>query len=90
MITIYHLGNSQSDRIIWLMEELDLPYQLEWFDRMPVTRFAPPEYKALHPVATAPTIRDGDTVICDSAAIIYYILGRYANGRLSVPVDFCF
>lgn len=86
MITIYHLSNSQSDRIVWLMEELGLPYKLEWFDRGP-DMFAPPEYKALHPVATAPTIRDGDTVICDSAAVIYYILYRHAGGRLAVPVD---
>jgi glutathione S-transferase len=86
MITIYHLSVSQSDRIVWLMEELGLPYKLEWFDRLP-NRFAPPAYKALHPVATSPTIRDGDKVICESVAIILYIVNRYGNGRLSVPVD---
>jgi glutathione S-transferase len=86
MITIYHLGVSQSDRIVWLMEELGLPYKLEWYDRME-NKFAPPEYKALHPVATAPTIRDGDTVLCESVAIIEYIINRHANGRLGVAKD---
>ncbi len=86
MITIYHLGVSQSDRIVWLMEELGLPYELEWFDRLP-SMFAPPEYKALHPVATAPTIRDGDKVFCESLAIVEYIVNRHAGGRLGVAVD---
>jgi glutathione S-transferase len=83
MITIYHLGVSQSDRIVWLMEELGLPYGLEWFDRME-NMLAPAEYLALHPVATAPTIRDGDLVLCESVAIIEYIINRYGNGRFGV------
>lgn len=86
MITIYHLGVSQSDRIVWLMEELELPYELEWFDRGE-DQLAPPEYLALHPAATAPVIRDGDKVLADSAAIVEYISQRYANGKLSVPVE---
>lgn len=86
MITIYHLNISQSDRIVWLMEELGLPYKFEWYDRLG-NRFAPPEYKALHPMGTSPTIRDGDKVICESVAIILYIVNRYGNGRLSVPVE---
>lgn len=86
MITIYHLGVSQSDRIIWLMEELGLPYKLEWFDRAE-SGLAPSEYKALHPVATAPVIRDGDTVLCESHAIIEYIINRYGNGRFGVDKD---
>lgn len=86
MITIYHLGVSQSDRIVWLMEELQLPYTLEWYDRGK-DNFAPPEYKALHPVATAPTIRDGDTVLCESIAIIEYIIQRHGNGRLGVSKE---
>ena len=87
MITIYHLGLSQSDRIVWLMEELELPYKLEWFDRLPENMLAPPAYRALHPTATAPTIRDGDTVLTESVAIIEYIIQRHAGGRLGVPVD---
>ena len=86
MLTVYHLGVSQSDRIIWLLEELQLPYRMEWFDRLE-SGLAPPEYKALHPVATAPTIRDGDTVMCESVAIIEYIINRHGGGRLGVAPD---
>lgn len=86
MITLYHLGVSQSDRIVWLLEELELPYRLEWFDRQE-SGLAPPEYKALHPVATAPTIRDGDTVMCESVAIIEYIINRHGGGRLAVSPE---
>lgn len=83
MITIYHLGVSQSDRIVWLMEELGLPYQLEWYDRGP-DRLAPPEYLALHPAAMAPVIRDGDLVLAESTAIVQYIAHKYGGGRLTV------
>ncbi|MDF1693673.1 MAG: glutathione S-transferase [Zhongshania sp.] len=86
MITVYHLGVSQSDRIVWLMEELGLPYQLEWFDRGP-DGLAPPAYLALHPAATAPVIRDGDRVLAESAAICEYICNRYAKGKLSVNAE---
>lgn len=83
MITIYHLGVSQSDRIVWLMEELGLPYELEWFDRGP-DGLAPPEYLALHPAGTAPVIRDGDRVLTESAVIVEYVSHTYADGRLSL------
>lgn len=83
MITIYHLGVSQSDRIVWLMEELGLPYQLEWFDRGE-DRLAPPEYLALHPAAMAPVIRDGERVLAESTAIVQYIAHKYGGGRLTV------
>ena len=86
MITIYHLGVSQSDRVVWLMEELGLPYKLEWFDRGS-DGMAPPEYRALHPAGTAPIIKDGDTVLGESAAIVEYISQRYAGGSLSVAPD---
>lgn len=86
MITIYHLGISQSDRIVWLMEELGLPYQLEWYDR-DEQGLAPAEYRALHPVGTAPIIRDGDLVLSDSAAIAEYISQKHANGALSVTPE---
>jgi glutathione S-transferase len=83
MITIYHLGISQSDRIVWLMEELGLPYRLEWFDRGP-DRLAPPEYLALHPAAMAPVIKDGERVLAESVAIVQYIAHKYGSGRLTV------
>jgi glutathione S-transferase len=86
MITIHHLGVSQSERIVWLMEELGLPYALKWYDRG-ADGLMPPEYKALHPAATAPVIQDGDLVLAESAAICEYVSQRYADGRLSVAVD---
>jgi glutathione S-transferase len=86
MLTIHHLGVSQSDRIVWLMEELALPYRLEWYDRGP-DGLLPPEYLALHPAATAPVITDGDRVLAESAAIVEYISHRYGGGRLSVAPD---
>jgi glutathione S-transferase len=86
MITIHHLGISQSDRIVWLMEELGLPYELKWYDRGE-DFLAPPEYRALHPAGTAPIITDGDLVMAESTAIVEYISQRYGGGRLSVPVS---
>jgi glutathione S-transferase len=82
VITIHHLGVSQSDRIVWLMEELNLPYRLEWYDRK--DGLAPPEYLALHPAATAPVIDDGERRLGESAAICEYICHRYAKGKLTV------
>ena len=84
MITIYHLENSRSERIIWLMEELGLPYTLERFDREP-SMMAPPALKQLHPLGKSPLIRDGDVVLAESGAIVQYIVERVANGRLGVP-----
>jgi len=86
MITIHHLGVSQSDRVVWLMEELNLPYELKWYDRGE-DFLAPPEYRALHPAGTAPIITDGDLVMAESTAIVEYISQRYGGGALSVPVD---
>jgi glutathione S-transferase len=85
MLTIHHLGISQSERIIWLCEELGVPYELKIYDRDPVTRLAPATYKALHPLGTAPIITDGDIVLPESGAIIDYIIAKYGNGRLALP-----
>lgn len=82
MITVHHLGISQSERIVWLCEELELPYELVRYDRDPVTRTAPADYKALHPFGTAPVIVDGNVTLSESAAIVEYICRRYAGGRL--------
>lgn len=86
MITIYHLGVSQSDRIVWLMEELGLPYRLEWFDRGE-DNLAPPEYVALYPAAMAPVIKDGGRMLAESTAIVQYIAHKYGGGRLTVAPD---
>jgi glutathione S-transferase len=83
VIVIHHLGMSQSDRVVWLMEELGLPYQLKWYDRGP-DMLAPAEYRALHGAGTAPIIADGDVLLCESAAIVEYIIQRHGRGRLGV------
>lgn len=83
-LTVHHLGISQSERIVWLCEELEIPYTLKVYARDPVTRLAPADYKALHPMGMAPVITDGDRVIGESGAIVDYILGRYGQARLAV------
>jgi glutathione S-transferase len=86
MITIHHLGVSQSDRIVWLMEELGLPYELKWYDRG-ADFLAPEELREVHPAGTAPVITDGDLVLAESTAIVEYISQRYGDGKLSVSVS---
>jgi glutathione S-transferase len=83
MITIYHLSTSRSERIVWLMEELGLEYELERFQREP-NGAAPDALKVIHPLGKAPVIRDGDTVLAESGAIVDYIVHRYGGGRLAV------
>ena len=82
MLTVHHLGISQSDRIVWLCEELGLAYDLVLHARNPKTGMAPESYRALHPFGTAPVITDGDLVLGESGAIIDYILATYGAGRL--------
>ncbi len=82
MLTVHHLGKSQSERIVWLCEELGLPYELKRYARDPVTMLAPPEYKALHPSGAAPVVTDGDLVLAESGAIVDYIIAKYGSGRL--------
>jgi glutathione S-transferase len=85
MLTVHHLGVSQSERIVWLCEELGIPYELKRYDRVPPGKgFGPPEYKALHPLGTAPIITDGEVVLPESGAIMEYIIGKYGQGRLTV------
>jgi glutathione S-transferase len=87
MLTVHHLGLSQSERIVWLCEELGIHYTLRLYARDPVTRLAPADYKALHPMGTAPVITDGAITLGESGAIVAYILGRYGNGALVVPPE---
>lgn len=84
---VHHLGKSQSERIVWLCEELGIPYELRVYDRDPVTRLAPPDYKALHPMGAAPVITDGDLVLAESGAIIEYIVATHGKGRLTLAPD---
>ena len=87
MLTVHHLGVSQSERIVWLCEELGLDYELKRYDRDPQTQLAPAAYKALHPMGTAPVITDGQVVMSESGAIVEYILARYGKGRLAVTPE---
>ena len=91
MLTVHHLGKSQSERIVWLCEELGVPYELKRYERDPVTILAPPEYKALSPMGTAPVITDGDMVLAESGAIVEYITAKHGAGRLALtPEHPCF
>ena len=82
MLRIHHLGHSQSERIVWLCEELDLPYELQHYTRDPVTILSPPELRALHPLGAAPVIEDGELMLAESAAIVEYIIVKHGGGRL--------
>ena len=83
MITVYHLETSRSERVVWLMEELGLDYELKAFPREP-SGAAPPPFKEAHPIGKAPVLRDGDTVLAESGAIVDYIVHRHAQGRLAL------
>jgi len=83
MLTIHHLGLSQSERIVWLCEELGIDYQLVRYERRADNRLAPDDYKALHPMGIAPMIADGNLVLAESGAICEYIRMRYGGGRLA-------
>ena len=81
MIVVHHLNDSRSQRILWLMEELGLPYEIKRYQRLP-TRLAPPELKAIHPVGKSPVITDKGKTIYESGAIIDYVIRRHGGGRL--------
>ncbi|MCP3140529.1 glutathione S-transferase family protein [Pyxidicoccus xibeiensis] len=83
-LTVHHLGRSQSERIVWLCEELGLEYELKRYERRKDNRLAPPEYKALHPMGTAPIITDGQRVLGESGAIADYLIATHGQGRLAV------
>jgi glutathione S-transferase len=87
MLTVHHLGRSQSERIVWLCEELQIPYELALYARDRVTNLAPPEYRSLHPIGAAPVIHDDGLVLAESGAIIAYILARFGHGRLMRAAD---
>ena len=82
MITVHHLNNSRSQRILWLLEELGLPYEIKRYQRDPKTNLAPPELKAINPLGKSPVIEDGALVLIESAAIIDYLIRRHGQGRL--------
>ena len=82
MLTVHHLNNSRSQRILWLLEELGLEYQLKTYQRDPVTNLAPPELEQVHLLGKSPVLTDDDNTIIESGAIIDYVLRHYGTGRL--------
>ena len=85
MITVHHLENSRSQRVLWLLEELALPYEVKRYERNPKTLLAPPELARVHPLGKSPVITDGDTVVAESGAIVEYLIDVYGAGRLRPP-----
>jgi glutathione S-transferase len=81
MLTLHHLNDSRSQRILWLLEELGAPYELKRYQRDAVTRLAPPELAAVHPLGKSPVITDGDIRIAESGAIVDYLIRRYGQGN---------
>ena len=85
MIIVHHLNNSRSQRILWLLEELGLDYEIKKYQRDPKTMLAPAELRAIHPLGKSPVITDGDTMVAESGAIIEYLIERYGKGRFIPP-----
>ena len=83
MLTVHHLNDSRSQRILWLLEELGVPYEIKRYSRDATTRLAPDELKAIHPLGKSPVVTDGDRVVHESGAIIDYIVRRHGGGRLA-------
>lgn len=84
MIVLHHLNQSRSQRVLWLLEELSLPYEIRFYQRDPVTMLAPPELKKVHPLGKSPVITDVDAglTLAESGAILEYLVQRYGDGRL--------
>jgi glutathione S-transferase len=85
VLTVHHLENSRSQRVLWMLEELGAPYEIVRYERDPATMLAPPELKAIHPLGKSPVITDDGETVAETGAIIEHILERYGNGRLSPP-----
>jgi glutathione S-transferase len=87
MLTVHHLNDSRSQRILWLLEELELPYEIKFYQRDTVTRLAPPELKAVHPLGKSPVLTGDGATIIESGAIIDYVLRHHGGGRLIPAAD---
>jgi glutathione S-transferase len=83
MITVHHLNNSRSQRVLWLLEELALPYEIVKYERDPKTLLAPAALRAIHPLGKSPVITDGDATLAESGAILEYLVETYAKGTLA-------
>jgi glutathione S-transferase len=86
MLTVHHLNDSRSQRILWLLEELGAPYEIKRYQRDATTRLAPPELVAVHPLGKSPVITDDGRVVHESGAIIDYIIRRHGGGRLAPAI----
>jgi glutathione S-transferase len=86
VIIVHHLENSRSQRILWLLEELGLPYEVKRYERDPKTMLAPPELKAVHPLGKAPILEDDGVVIVETGAIVEYLVEK-AHGQLGAPAS---
>ena len=82
MITVHHLNNSRSQRVLWLLEELGLAYDIRHYTRDAKTMLAPPELRAVHPLGKSPVVTEGDTTVAESGAIVEYLVERHGQGRL--------
>jgi len=82
LITVHHLNNSRSQRVLWLLEELGLPYELKRYQRDPRTMLAPPELKRVHPLGKSPVITEDERTVAESGAIVEYLIERHGRGRL--------
>ncbi len=82
MITVHHLNDSRSQRVLWLLEELGLPYEIKFYERNAQTRLAPPELEAVHPLGKSPVVVDGDLKLIESGAIIDSLIRRHGGGKL--------
>ncbi len=82
MLTVHHLNNSRSQRVLWLLEELQLPYEIVRHQRNPKTMLAGPELKAVHPLGKSPILQDGEVVLAETGAVVQWIVDRHGGGRL--------
>lgn len=82
MIIVHHLADSRSQRVLWLLEEMGLPYEVKRYERDPATMLAPPELKAVHPLGKSPVVDDGDIRVAETGAVIEYLLERPEGAAL--------
>jgi glutathione S-transferase len=87
MITVHHLNNSRSQRVLWLLEELEVPYEVRRHERDPGTMLAPPALRTVHPLGKSPVITDGETTIAETGTILEYLISRHGGGRLAPRED---
>ncbi|MHB8477964.1 MAG: glutathione S-transferase family protein [Steroidobacteraceae bacterium] len=85
MIIVHHLNNSRSQRVLWLLEELGVPYEVKRYERDAKTMLAPEALLAVHPLGKSPVIVDGAVTVAESGAIVEYLIDRYGGGRLVPP-----